>query len=174
MKKKLVKFIENKIAVPYEDKSGSQHPVLYQIGSDYYYTDGTRVLRSDENIMPNLEAVTKGIILQTFRELFESDASLVELPTIKEIKENIKNLVGTKRTRVIFKPEVNEPRSISYVNARWLVEAMEVLNAQVMYVTRFYVLLFENDNLQSSNAICMLGIRPLLMTDEKTGYYIHE
>lgn len=137
----------------------------------YYVTDGYRVIEYDNEIQctPSISVnAHEDSIVRAFTGLFDrcNDYVLYELPTVEEIKANITKLVGRRYDKVVYG---NDKFAI---NARWLYKAMEALNAKVCYIDKdqpylYGILLYENDDLQSSIKELILPIR----TDGKTGYW---
>ena len=142
---------------------------------DYYYlTNGAVLMRLGElppaykdEIVPKSDNGGLENIVNMFLFSGKYDYLSTEIST-KEIRENIKNLVGRKRDTVCCKIG-----NLNAVNARYLAEAAEVFNCTLAYGTtsdnRAPIALFENDDMQSDNIIM---IWPVYNLNNNTGYWI--
>lgn len=144
-------------------------------GGGVYVTDAHRILElekpfygidinmHDEGIVSMIE---RHMQLQGSREL---DYTRYELPSVEYFKKGIRDTVGRKRDSLIW--------SDGYItfNPRYLVKAMESLNAKVCYVstnpTRECIFMYENDDLQSWNREAIL---PVINTYNNRGFWKKE
>lgn len=149
MKKKLEKH-----AIDIATSKGSGHiQGVYQFirDRDYYFTDGHRVLQTDtkvDEIEGNAHADKLLMTIENaFKSVYSLDYILHDLPTVAELKAGIKT-TGSRNRVAWSDGKVT-------INARYLVKAMEALNAKKCYVCKdgnsFPILLVENDDLQSPN-----------------------
>ncbi len=165
MKKKLEKYL-NKVASNVDPSCS--HPTVYYDGDYYYYTDGARVVRSNER------ATDKTIETYpvNWRRLFcfdGTDYEKFDLPTLNDVRAGIKNCSPNWKVAVRF--EDCGP----LLNAKYLKDSMYALNARMMYVDhsqgwRSPVFLFENDDLQTENVMCLLPINPGSYGSSWVGY----
>lgn len=99
--------------------------------------------------------------LNNYHALFHK----VELPAVEELKTQLRELVGRKRDRVIYK--ALEGEDCPAVNVRYLIAAMEAIDAREMWVRSLTspIYLFEEDDLASGFTVLLLpvNVRP----DEK-------
>lgn len=126
----------------------------YTDGSVYYAIDGHRAIQydsaieSDPMVPINAHAESRTNQIKSY---INSDDDFVRfhLPTTDEIKKGISNVAGRKYSmRVIYG---NDKFAI---NARYLLKAMEALNATVCYISpinphKCGIFLYEDDDLTS-------------------------
>lgn len=165
MKKKLIKHAMN-IA---EGNFKYQYP---NGGGGVYVTNNYVALELEEPI-EKLEISEDKYIPKKIHEYMEwsvepaFDYRLYELPTVEELRKGIRNLIGKKRTRVVW-----SDGNIT-LNARTLMKAMENLNATVAYVSNEPrhrpIFLMENDDLQSFNREIIL---PFHNRNDRKGFWI--
>lgn len=150
----------------------------YQYTRDmrYFVTDSYRILEYDRPI-DNLEinAHDNGMIdmMDKFIRLLNDyyhDYHLYELPKIDEIRQGIRDMVGRKLTPVVWSD------GIITINARYLLKAMESLNATVCYIStpephKQCIALFENDDLTGMVRELIL---PIYNPEHRVGFWIKE
>jgi len=101
-----------------------------------------------------------------FDEDYKLDYKMRELPTLKEIKDGIREVAGRTLTRVCWSPDGELA-----LNARWLAEAMEVLHAKEMYACtskRHPVILYDRDDPSTTKEY----IWPVHNKNGNTGFFI--
>ena len=154
----------------------SSNGMIVKRDNYYYLTNGAVLMRLGElppaykdEIIPEQENGSLGNIVNLFLFSGKYDYLATEI-SAKEIREEIKNLVGRKRDTVCCKIG-----DLNAVNARYLAEAAEVFNCKLAYGTtsdsRAPVALFENDDAQSDNIIL---IWPVYNPNGNTGYWVAE
>ena len=120
---------------------------------NYYYSDGVRVLETDEPIEGyELKEFTMSIFEMMdeykFYNLNTDDYKLY--PLKHDLSEGIKELSGRRYSElVVYHGSSNYP----YVNARYLRDGMKILNSKQIMLTekekRCPVFLFHKDNIES-------------------------
>lgn len=153
MKKKLIKHIVDIM---------TENPIYtYQFtdGTRYFALDTHRIIEYGEcindyrglNVQANAHDYRTINACKTWMQCDESkkyDYHMIELPKAEIIRENIRNLVGRKLTDVYWS------NGEIVINARWLLKAMEALDATVGYISStntasMPIMLYHEDNLQS-------------------------
>lgn len=144
----------------------------YTDGNYYYVTDGHRVIQLPaqvDRLRVNAHDTTmingiKKFIDTTFSR--EYDYTIHELPTLAELRDGVRKTVGRRLNRVVWSDGV-----ITF-NARYLIKAMDALNAKVCYITktdtRMPIQLFKNDDLQSETIELIL---PIYNAGERKGFW---
>lgn len=144
-------------------------------GIHYIATDHI-VVYFDEDIpdIPKMGAMSdsmKKTVIDKIMDTREVDWIRHELPPVKEIKGQVTDLVGKKRV-----PKVNWSDDGTWaINARYLVPAMEALNAKGCYIPKgsqslyYPVKLFQNDDVTSS--VCE-GIMQIRNDDGRKGVWL--
>ena len=168
MKKRIIKHITD-IAT-----SSSNHCCQYTDGDSYYVIDGHRVISygsvvdANPEISINAHAVS---VTSNIKQYFfaEHDCVMYQLPPVDEIKDNISKIAGRAySTKVIYG---NEKFAI---NARYLLKAMEALNATVCYIDavnpgKCSIFLHENDD---QNSLVTEIILPIIRKNpNQIGYW---
>ena len=171
MKKKLSKHIfdiaTNAPAVycyQYKDESGM-----------FYVTDTHRLITYDTVAMttPALSINAHALdMIKRMKAYVGMDKSCVrfELPTVNEIKDNIRNLVGK-----CYSLPVEYGTDKFAIDARYLWKAMEALNSKVCYIAednphKNGIFLYEDDDLTSPVKEMIL---PIVRKDpEKVGFFL--
>lgn len=148
-------------------------PYQYPSGNGgVYITDAHRILETEahfEGVEINYWDKSFAKMMSKFIEKI-GDWDLAydrhELPDKATIKEGITELVGRKLTDVVWSD------GLVTLNARYLMKAMDALNATVCYVSnspKEGIFLFENDDMESFNREIIL---PICNTDDKVGFWI--
>lgn len=90
--------------------------------------------------------------------------SKVTCPSVPEIKENIRRLVGRKRDLVVY------ANKYFAVNARYLYKAFDALNATKVYFSQRNkpLVIYENDDVTSINKVFIL---PIIDNSGKLGFH---
>lgn len=167
MKKKLASHIMD---------IATNNKFCYQYTRDmrYFVTDSYRILEYDR-LIDNLEinAHDNGMIdimdkhIRLLNDYYH-DYHLHELPKTDEIRQGIRDTVGRKLTPVVWSD------GMVTVNVRYLLKAMENLNATVCYVAKKKnqpIALFENDDL---TGMVREMIFPITNPYNKVGFWIKE
>ena len=148
MTKKIISHIK-------EVATGSKDYVYqYTDGEMFYVTDGSRAIRYKERVESdpelNINAHDQSItgLLKSRIHLAEGTI-LCKLPTKEEIKAGITEIAGRSYSVVVA---YGEGRFT--VNARYLLKAMDALNATVCYIHEYNahmkcIYLYKDDDLQS-------------------------
>lgn len=104
-----------------------------------------------------------------FDEDYKLDYKMRELPTLKEIKDGIREVAGRNYgTRVCWSPDGEVT-----LNAKWLAAAMEVLHTREMYTCtskRHPVILYDRDDPNTTKEY----IWPVNNKNGNTGFFIPE
>ena len=149
MKKKLIKHCED-------------------VAIKYYVSDGRFYCASDCIVIETGEKLdhtyVENIGLANGLDAAIHDSVMCDVPTVKEIKDNIRNLCGRKLDIV-----VKYGNGKFVVNARYLYKALEALNATKVYWSKWNkpIIIYENDDPQSTNKELIMP-----MNSNKVGFYL--
>jgi len=152
----------------------SERVMAGEIDGLFYIIDPYRIIRlsflyelpAEADVYPLLKSTAKNYIKFFDTENPDISYKMVELPTVAEIKKNISDLVGRKRSTVVYGCEDFA------MNARYLLSVIGVLKCRVCYVpsNKYYpVLFFENDDLQSVTAEAIMRVN-----SQQIGYWVIE
>ena len=163
MKKKFLKHAIE-LAKSLSTSVRGRKPAVYTYDDRLFVLDDHRVLEIESGVegLEMAEDEGLGSICKYNFDVTESreyDYQAFQLPTLKEIKDGIREAVGRKRTAVAYTPDLEWA-----VNARYLAKAMEALNATTVYVSARKpatspLVLFMDDDLQSTTKELILPIR---------------
>lgn len=158
MTKKLIAHIKE-VATGYKD-----YVYQYTDGSMFYVTDGSRAVRYKDEIkeLPEISvnAHAGNMINLLKRKIDESiNTVMYQLPAKAEIKSNITNLAGRS-----YSTKVAYGNDKFTVNARYLLKAMDALNASVCYIYEHHsnqngIYLYNNDDPQSDIIEIIMPLR---------------
>ena len=147
MTKKLIKHI---VDVAIENPR-----FMYQYKDElrYFVTDGHRVVRYNEELKTNPQLTVNAhdnLIRNVGEHLRKADnCTAYELPDKETIKAGINEVAGRA-----YSVKVAWGNDKFIINARYLLKAMEALNAKICYISEHNpggtgIFLYENDDLQS-------------------------
>lgn len=166
MKKKLITHIV--------DIATEKEKLCYQYtdGNCYYTMDGYRAIKypsaiTEPKVLVNAHAETYSSRLKSYFE--NIDGVMYQLPPTEVIKNGITEIAGKA-----YSIRVTWGNEKFNINARWLLKAMESLNATVCYIAeksphKNPIYFFENDDLQSDVIEMILPI--LKSNPNKIGFW---
>ena len=140
-------------------------PCQFWTDGHTYVVDDCRVLEVEhllDDLVTNENQSMAEVCKRSMDAVCDRDLDYLRIeniPSVSEIKTEIRKLVGRKLDTVIYSYE-----GVFAINARYLYKAMEALNASAVYVSRnkpstSQVFLFENDDPQSTVKELILPIR---------------
>ena len=167
MTKKLIKHII--------DVATDNPRFMYQYKDElrYFVTDGHRVVRYSKELKTNPQLTVNAhdsLIGNVGERLKQADRCAVyELPDKETIKAGINEVAGRA-----YSVKVARGNDKFIVNARYLLKAMEALNAKICYIDERNpggtgIFLYENDDLQSDVYEMILPVR--FKYHGKTGFW---
>ena len=175
MKKKLVNLGLEIAGSPIIEGKQREKLVHYESDGKYYVFDRYRILQTEERVPgTELEEVksTREFIGNYIRSLsdWNLDYQAMDISSVEEIKEGIRECCGRKLDRVAFCLNGMYPT----LDARTLWKALYALNARKIFVANVQdyrkrpVFILENDDPQSENVFMLL---PIHNFDGRTGYW---
>ena len=146
---------------------------MYTKENNLYYAGGQHACVQFIDPLSGLDPNVRSFGFRAIMKRAE-DAGMIltELPNKQEIKNAIRKLAGRKYGLTVVWHEGS-----FVVNARYLLKAIEGLNATVCYKSSINprksgIMLYENDDLNSDNKIYIM---PVLFNKEKVkGFYIYQ
>lgn len=149
MKKKFIKHCED-VATKYCISDGR-----------FYCVSDHMVIETEEKLDRHTYVENKGIAKFLDKDIH--DSVICDVPSVKEIKDNIKSLCGRKLDAVGY------GNGKFVINARYLYKALEALNATKVYWSKWNkpIVIYENDDPQSINKELIMPIN-----SNKTGFYL--
>jgi len=111
----------------------------YKAGDTIYVTDGARVIKYAGNIIPDERIeVDEGVWVNRLKKFYDNSVFSVKteyvghlLPTKEELRQGIKEIAGKKYSTKVYWSD-----GIISINARYLLEVMEVLNCEMAYIDK--------------------------------------
>lgn len=168
--KHLVKIATNK------DYRRNDSICQYKAGDTIYVTDGVRVIKYAGNIIPDERIeVDEGVWVNKLKKIYDSSVFSVNteyvghlLPTKEELRQGIKEIAGRKYGTKVFWSD----GTIS-INARYLLEVMEALNCELVYIDSdnphkalYAFFLEDNTDGETVELIC-----PVMNDNRMTGFW---
>ena len=164
MKKRFEKVVMDIATSDFDDRLSMKKHI---VNGRYFVTDGCRVAEFDSDLSV-LDSGNINKLDKYMDEVTTKDYTIFDLPSVDDIKQNIRNLCGRKLDHVVYKNE------FFAINARWLYKAMEGLGAKKCYFDRSDskrkpIFFFENDDVTSVNKI---AICPVNNNTDFVGFYV--
>lgn len=150
MKKKIEKYVEENCEYGVEVNN------RFFYGTEYLLIETPKKIEGLNNKIMDVDKMMDNAV--------GGAVKMVTCPSVPEIKENIRRLVGRKRDCVVYTNEYFA------VNARYLYKALDALNATKVYYSQRNkpLVIYENDDVASVNKVFIL---PIIDNSGKLGFH---
>lgn len=151
-------------------------PVCYKTENGYLVYDRFRILKTADPVpgcrLETEENKTIKYMSNLMKELYslEKDYRMREIPSAKEIRQEIRQICGRKRDRVVMRYRADMPA----LNAKEVIKGLEALNAENLYIAwNNYrinpVFIVSDDDTEAAENVML--ILPVIASEEKIGMW---